>query len=105
MIYCLEITNKQYNDLKKLIEKFEKRKRRYKYNFIGLCAVAFNRRIEQENAFYCAEFVKYVLERTHIVKTLPEVIKPEDFQHIETSVPIYEGSLRTYALPHQSYSF
>ena len=32
----------------------------YKFNVIGLIAVALNVRIKREKYFYCAEFVKYV---------------------------------------------
>ena len=97
-IKCLEVTDEQYFELKKLIKKFEKRKRVYKFNVVGLFAVALNLKIQKENSFYCAEFVKYALEQSHIVEELPEIIKPDDFYYLNKSKLVYEGLLRKYAL-------
>lgn len=65
----------------------------------GLFAVGFHRKIQKEHSFYCAEFVKYILENAGIETGLPELIKPEDFKKIEGLQEIYEGLLRKYASP------
>ena len=95
-IKCIEVTDEQYYELKKLIKKFEKRKKIYTFNVIGLFAVALNLKVQKENSFYCAEFVKYALEEAHIVRSLPKIIKPDDFCNLEISFPVYEGLLRKY---------
>lgn len=97
-IKCLEVEDKQYYDLKRLIRKFEKRKRIYTFNVVGLFAVALNVKVKRTNSFYCAEFVKYALEQSHIVEELPEIIRPDDFYNLDDSKPVYEGLLRKYAL-------
>lgn len=53
-------------------------------------------KITFENSFYCAEFVKYVLDKSDIKNNLPEIIKPEDFKKLEDSRIIYDGLLRNY---------
>ena len=97
-IKCLEITDNQYYELKRLIRKFEKRKKIYTFNVVGLFAVALNVKVQKANSFYCAEFVKYALEQSHIVQELPEIIRPDDFYNLNDSKPVYEGLLRKYAV-------
>ena len=96
-IKCLEVTDDQYYKLKSLIRKFERTKKEYKFNVIGLFTVALKLKIQKEKSFYCAEFVKYVLEETKIEKELPELIIPDHFNHLPKSKPVYEGLLRQYA--------
>jgi len=95
-IYSIEITDEQYQKLIKLIYKFEKRKELYKFNVIGLFAVALNIKWKKERSFYCAEFVKYALEHADIKVDLPEIIKPDDFLDIENSKQIYTGYMQKY---------
>ena len=98
-IKCLEVTDEQYYELKRLIKKFDKRKRIYKFNVVGLFAVALNLKVQKANSFYCAEFVKYALEQSHIIEEkLPEIIRPDDFYNLKESKPVYEGLLRKYAV-------
>ena len=56
-IYSIDVTNEQYEKIKKIIKNFNKNKEDYKFNVIGLFAVAVNKKIQFENSFYCAEFV------------------------------------------------
>ena len=95
-IYSIEITDEQYRKLINLIAKFEKRKELYKFNVIGLFAVALNIKWKKERSFYCAEFVKYALEHADIKVDLPEIIKPDDFTYIENLEKIYTGYMQKY---------
>lgn len=74
----------------------EKNKKDYRFNVIGLITVMLHYHLKRENCFYCAEFVKYVLNSSSIELNLPEVIKPEDFQKVEGTDVIYTGFLREY---------
>ena len=65
---------------------------------MGLFAVGFHKRIKKEKSFYCAEFVKYVLEQAKIDTKLPEAVKPEDFKKIEGLQEIYKGLLKEYSV-------
>ena len=90
------ITDNQYESLKSQISEFEKKKRKYKFNTKGLFAVYINKRVERENYFYCAEFVKHILENANIELNLPKIIRPEHFKEIKDGKIIYEGLLREY---------
>lgn len=93
-IYALEITEKQYEKVKETIEKIEKEN--YTFNILGLFAVGFHKKIKMKHSFYCAEFVKYVIEQAEIPVKLPDIIRPEDFKDIEGLQEIYSGFLRKY---------
>ena len=95
-IYSLKITEEQYNNVRGMIEYIKSSKQLQKFNVIGLFAVGFNKRISFENSFYCAEFVKYVLDKSEIENNLPEMIRPEDFKKLENSSIIYDGLLKNY---------
>ncbi len=95
-IYSLDVTDKQYNDLKFIIQYMINTRKGYKFNYVGLFAVALNKKIRKKFSFYCAEFVKYVLLKANIDVDLPEIIKPEDFKEIENLDFRYKGKLRKY---------
>lgn len=92
----LNIEEGQYKKLKKLINKIEKDKEKYKFNVWGLFAVGFNIKIQPQNSFYCAEFVKYLLQETKIYIELPELIRPESFKDLCGGREIYNGVLQKY---------
>ncbi len=98
-VYALEITDGQYEAIKNNIKQIEEEKENYTFNQVGLFAVGFHRKIQKEHSFYCAEFVKYLLENAGIKTGLPELIKPESFKEIEGLQQIYEGLLRKYSSP------
>lgn len=70
----------------------------YKFNIIGLFGAGLNIRIKQQHSFYCAEFVKYLIDKAKIENDLPEVIKPEDFKTMNLQMK-YKGRLQDYELP------
>lgn len=95
-VYSLEITNEQYNTIEKLIENMIERKKKYKFNIVGLFAVSINKKVSTKDCFYCAEFVKYIVENAGIQMTLPEIIKPQDFRNQRNLKIVYRGLLRNY---------
>ena len=97
-MYSLEVDELQYDKLKRIINdiEIENEKERYKFNILGLLAVGFNKKISIKRSFYCAEFVKYVMEKSGININLPDIIKPEDFKKIDGLKLIYDGLLRKY---------
>lgn len=98
-IYELEVTQEQYERVKNNIENIEKEKDNYNFNVLGLIAAGFHKKIGKDYSFYCAEFVKYVIEKADIKTGLPEISKPENFKEMEGLKPIYEGKLRDYKVP------
>ena len=97
-VYSMEVTDEQFNKVKDIIEHFKKEKSKYKFNMLGLCAAGLNKKIHMKNYFYCAEFVKYILDNAGIETNLPEVVKPEHFKNLNKLSEIYSGFLRDYKL-------
>ena len=96
MIYSMIVEDNQYTKIRDKIEEMEKEKGTYKFNTLWLFAVSIHKKIKAPRTFYCAEFVKYVLEEARIKVELPEIIKPEDFKEIPNKKIEYEGLLRNY---------
>lgn len=96
-IYSLEISEEQYEKLESIIEQMKAKKNLYKFNVIGLLGILLNVKIKREKYFYCAEFVKYVLEQSQVLE-LPELVKPEDFEKVSGISEIYRGVLREYRI-------
>jgi len=97
-IFSLDITEKQYNIIRKTINFINKNKKYYKFNTIGLFAVCVNARVKFKHSFYCAEFVKYLFDKAKIKNNLPLIIKPEDFKNLIDIQKEYEGKLRDYTI-------
>lgn len=95
-IYSLEVNDEQYEKLKYTILYIKRLRKSYTFNILGLFAVGFNIRVRSNKSFYCAEFVKYVLDKAKIETELPDLIKPEDFKLIRNLKPEYNGFLRLY---------
>lgn len=95
-IYSLEVDERQYEKITKIIKKIDLDKKHYRFNIIGLFAVALHLKIRREKHFYCAEFVKYVLDNSNLQIELPDIVKPEDFANIKGSNEVYTGMLNEY---------
>ena len=95
-LYSLKVTDDQYNNIVENINFVKENKYKYKFNIIGLFFVSINKKIQREDTFYCAEFVKYILETSLNKKLLPEIIKPMDFIKLNNIELIYEGLLNKY---------
>ena len=95
-IYSLDITQKQYIMIKNEIKKIEKHKEKYRFNILGLLAVGFHKKIQPDHSFYCAEFVKHILESANISIDLPIIVRPENFKNIKNYTVVYKGKLRKY---------
>ncbi len=95
-VYELAISKEQYEIAKDTIQQMEQQKEQYSFNILGLFAAGFRKKIKWKNSFYCAEFVKHVLDQAGIESGLPEVPKPEDFKQISELKEIYSGFLKEY---------
>lgn len=96
-VYELEITDEQYHNIKKSVLAMYKKRKEYKFNFIGVFCVMFNKQVKRKKALYCAEFVKYALNSGNLnVSYLPKIIKPEDFKELKNAKLLYKGKLREY---------
>lgn len=97
-IYSLEIEDEQYEKIKEIIYNMKKSDIKYKFNNMGLIAVAFHKKIQRKYKFYCAEFLKYLFEEAKIKNNLPNIVRPEDFMKVDGMNLIYSGKLRNYKI-------
>lgn len=96
-VYSLEVPDNKYEKVLEIIKDFKENKKQYSFNIIGLACVVIHLKFKREKSFYCAEFVKYVLEQSQIKDSLPDLIKPEDFKEIEGLNVVYNGMLNEYS--------
>ena len=95
-IYSIEVTTKQYNEIKQEIKKIQKNKENYKFNRIGLFLAGINYKYTKENSFYCAEFVKHLIDTADIEIEFSKAVKPIDFKKYNDLELLYKGRLRNY---------
>ena len=95
-IYSIEVNAQQYKKIKKCIKEFNLSKESYRFNIIGLIGAGLNIKVKRHNKFYCAEFVKYVLDKSGVDLGLPEAVKPQDFREVKNYDFIYNGKLNEY---------
>lgn len=95
-IYSFDVSVDQYEMIKNLISSIHNRCGEYHFNIIGLFAVGFHIKYQRKNSFYCAEFVKYVMEHANLDIQLPELVKPIDFQNQQQMNLEYKGILEKY---------
>lgn len=96
-VFELPVTDEQYNKICKKIEYIKEHKKEYRFNVLGLFLAGFNKKLQFNKTYYCAEFVKKLLDIAEIdTSELPEVIKPENFKNLSNAKLIYKGKLKKY---------
>ena len=96
MVLSYSVTNEQYNKIKNIIYETKRNKLLFKFNVLGLFGVYFNKKREKLNYFYCAEYIKFILEQSGVGLDLPKIVRPENFKNIKGSEVIYTGLLKEY---------
>ena len=97
-IYSLEVNDEQFNKIKDIINDINENKNEYHFNIIGIFLAAVNLHLKRERYFYCAEFVKYVLDNSDLKVDLPDVVRPDDFNKLKNIKEIYTGVLKQYKI-------
>lgn len=95
-IYSLCVSKKEYDRINKIIKNIKNDRLRYKFNILGMFVSAIHIKYQKKNSFYCAEFVKYVIENSVNDVDLPKYIKPIHFKNLENTHLLYEGKLHEY---------
>lgn len=97
-IFEITVTDKQYNDAKKIITSMKKNSQIYKYDFLGIIFRFFKIPVTFRNKYVCSYFVAYVLEKAKIYSFNKKVclIKPKDFESLEGFKEIYSGRYCEY---------
>jgi len=98
-LYCCTVSEEAYDRICSQIRHMEHHQHKYKYNFLGLFGVVFNISIERKNAFFCSQFVAYMLQKhgVPLVNKCITQVTPEDLQNCESLELVYAGDLRQKA--------
>lgn len=82
--YKIEISEKSYRKLKKILEEFEKRKEKLSYNWIGIFLCIVGIPFIVKNKFFCSQFIAWALLTAGVIawkknysRYLPNHIKNE----------------------------
>lgn len=98
-VYCCTVSEAQYQRIQQHIEEMEKQQHDYRYNFIGLFAVALNKKWNRRNAFFCSQFVATVLKESGVLDLTKPLclVTPHDLQEVPLFQLIYQGDLEAYS--------
>lgn len=97
-IYKCDVTDEMYDKMREKVLKFERKKDLYKYNFIGLFAVALNVELHRKRAYFCSQFVATIMNECelNLFTVSPNLVKPQHFSEGSYFQPVFEGKLQTY---------
>lgn len=97
-IYTLKVNDEQYKILQERLNKMWMNNKIYKFNILGLIGAKFRYKVTRKNSYYCAEFIKQLMDEALINNNLPQVAKPDDFKNIKDINLCYCGMLKDYDL-------
>lgn len=99
-LYELQVDARTAQKIRRVIEVFQTKPKRYTYNYVGLLGVVFNYPIEITASYFCSQFVAEVLRRAGVIlwDKPSALVTPEDFRKAAGMQLIYEGKLSDYAV-------
>lgn len=94
----LTVTEQSYARIWAYVQKMEREKESFKYNFTGLFAIAFNYNHNPKNAYFCSQFVTEAVAAGDIwlAKKPYGLMTPRDIFTSDSMEMIYRGDMRTY---------
>lgn len=97
-IYEIDVTDKQYNDLIKIIKYMKKNKDVYSYDYLGIVLRFLRIPITFKNKYVCSYFIAQLLEETNICNFDKKTcfVKPSDFDNVDGFNLIYSGKYVLY---------
>lgn len=98
VIYELQVSEREVEKMKRVLQLFIKRRSKYLYNILGVIGIALKEPVEFSNSYFCSQFVAEILERSGIKlwNKLPALVTPDDFRQSDRLHLIYEGKLSDY---------
>jgi len=98
VIYELRVTSREVAKMKRVLQLFITRRRKFFYNLLGVIGVALKEPVEFSNSYFCSQFVAEILQRSGIRlwNKLPALVTPDDFRRCDRLHLVYEGRLSEY---------
>lgn len=93
LILRIKVTEEQYCELQDYVNRFSREKEKYKYNFLGLCGILFNKPLKRKNYYFCSQFISEALIKSRVLehKKAPELTRTDDLYRIKNREILYEG--------------
>lgn len=97
-IYELNVTDKQYSDLVRIIKYMKKHSNNYNYDYLGIFLRYLKIPVSFKNKYVCSYFVAELLKEAHIYNFDKKTffIKPKDFSKFDGFHLIYTGKYAYY---------
>ncbi len=94
----ISVDEERYEQIRLRILEMLSNKKRYHYNYLGLFLGGANIQWRRENAYYCSEFVKDLLNRVDMegCEVLQPVVHPMQFLDMPQAKLVYTGLLSDY---------
>lgn len=99
IVLSVPVTQAQYEELEGFLQQMYTEKRKYHYNYLGVMLALFSIVYQQENCYYCSEFVRDMLDRFSVVdaQCFEAIVKPQDFLYVCGENVVFSGNLQNYA--------
>lgn len=97
-VYELEVDEKEYESLKRMIQVFKNQETLYSYNLLGLVTAALKIEWNRPYIFFCSEFVSHLLIESNIltINQPPSTTTPQEILKGLDVTLIYEGTIYEY---------
>lgn len=97
-VYHLEMSEEHFERMQEKITEFELNRTDYRYNFIGLIGIALRQEWERENAFFCSQFLAYILQESGRVEFHKPIylVTSDDLVASLNPQLIYQGTVSHY---------
>lgn len=97
-VYELTVSEKQYNNLQKELEAFQRNGRWYWFNVFGFIGVVLGRPMHLPGGYFCSEFVAEILKRSgiNLFNKPSSLVTPVDFYYCDDLKLIFSGRLRNH---------
>lgn len=98
VVLSVPVSKESFCGISEVIEGMLMEQTTYHYNYLGLVLAGLHIQYRKGRRYYCSEFVKELLLRSHVkgAKQLAPIVKPIQFMSIPDSQRIYSGYLRDY---------
>lgn len=97
-LYSIDITNAQFEQIRKEINRFVNSDHKYGYNYLGVAGLMLNIPVKRKYNYFCSQFVSEILYNSciNIIDKDIGLITPNDFRNNKNLKLIYEGNLHQY---------
>lgn len=99
IVLSVPVSQAQYEEMEEFLQQMYSEKRKYHYNYLGVMLAMFSIVYQQENSYYCSEFVRDTLDRFFVVdaQCFEAIVKPQDFLCVCGENVVFSGNLQNYA--------